>query len=412
MIGSKGKIVIGKPTVIECGDRCRLQSEIIFRDTCYEIYYEYDSEYLEWLVDDRCDAFLLLMYGAALYEGADVICEAPVTRQLYYQITSYLMPMMSKYIDEYHMLNIVADLAPEVPSSHLENTAALFSGGVDSFYTLLGRIESGNAFNPITHLVFNNLGALTKDLQTSRLLFAEKVKKMEEIAQSFGVKLLAVDSNILEISSQLPEVISSPDMYKNAGAVYGVKKLFGTCYWSSSGCGVSNLNVTLDDMAQYDFFNTTLVSVRDLRFYLMDITATRMDKVRFIADNDVVKANLQVCHGDNDSKCFKCSRTLAELYALGKLDEYNEVFDISWYKAHFYDRLGYTLGDKNEWDHGYCQETIETAKANGIPIPLRAWVLAWLKWRPILFFKRTLKGSSILRRFYERFDVRHKLNFE
>lgn len=411
-MASRGKIIIGKPTVVELGDRCRLQSKIEFRGTHYEIYYEYDSEYLEWLVADRCDAFLLLMYGAALYEGADVICEAPVTKQLYYQITSYLMPMMSKYIDEYHMLNIEADLAPEVPSSNLENTAALFSGGVDSFYTLLGRIESGNAFNPITHLVFNNLGALTKDLQTARLLFAEKVEKIEEIARSFDVKLLAVDSNILEISSQLPEVISSPDMYKNAGAIYGVKKLFGTCYWSSSGCGVSNLNVTLNDMAQYDFFNTSLVSVRDLRFYLMDITASRMDKVRFIADNDIVKTSLQVCHGDNDSKCFKCSRTLAELYALGKLDEYTEVFDIPWYKEHFNDRLGYTLGDKNEWSHGYCQETLEAAKANGVPIPVGAWVLAWLKWRPILFLKRTFKGSSFLRKFYERFDVRHKLNFE
>ena len=65
---SRGKIIIGKPTVVELGDRCRLQSKIEFRGTHYEIYYEYDSEYLEWLVADRCDAFLLLMYGTALYD--------------------------------------------------------------------------------------------------------------------------------------------------------------------------------------------------------------------------------------------------------------------------------------------------------------------------------------------------------
>ena len=410
---SRDKIIIDAPVIISCGDKCRLQSNIGYLDETYNIYYEYDKKYSDYICDETCDPFLLIMYATAIYIDAVIICKGPITKQLYYQITHYHMPLLAASIDAYHVVDISAELVSEVPSDNLTNTAALFSAGVDSFYTLLGRLgKDDDAYNPITHLVFNNLGALTKELDTANVLFEEKVRRIAAIADGFQLELVAVNSNILEITSDLPGAVSSPDFYKNAGAVYGLKRLFGTCYWSSAGGIAPGAFATLDDMAPFDFYNTSLISVRDLRFYLMDLTASRLDKVKAIADDSIVQKHLQTCHGDNDSKCFKCSRTLAELYALDRLDDYYDVFDIDWYKAHLNDRLGYTLGDKNEWYHGYCQEILEAAKDNGVSIPIGAWFMAIFKWRPTLFLKRTLKNSSFFRSIYERFDIRHKLNFE
>ena len=136
---SRDKIIIDAPVIISCGDKCRLQSNIGYLDETYNIYYEYDKKYSDYICDETCDPFLLIMYATAIYIDADIICKGPITKQLYYQITHYHMPLLAASIDAYHVVDISAELVSEVPSDNLTNTAALFSAGVDSFYTLLGR---------------------------------------------------------------------------------------------------------------------------------------------------------------------------------------------------------------------------------------------------------------------------------
>ena len=61
---------------------------------------------------------------------------------------------------------------------------------------------------------------------------------------------------------------------------------------------------------------------------------TRMTKLKKVVDYVPSYRYLNVClkDGDNCGVCEKCVRTLLGLDALGKLDEYNQVFDTQYYK--------------------------------------------------------------------------------
>ena len=103
---------------------------------------------------------------------------------------------------------------------------------------------------------------------------------------------------------------------------------------------------------------------------------------------------------------------MLELYALGKLDLFSKenggTFNVKYFLDHLADRTAFVIADLDERKHGFTQESLRMAKKMGKRIPLRAWPLSLLKWRPLLFFKRKLSSNKRMREIYETNNIRER----
>jgi hypothetical protein len=92
------------------------------------------------------------------------------------------------------------------------------------------------------------------------------------------------------------------------------------------------------------------ISTERMSFYSAGSEITRLGKVKEIADWTVAQKHLQVCgyNGDNCGTCRKCVRTEMELWSIGKLDNFKQVFDVPAFKKNFGHYAARTLSRKND----------------------------------------------------------------
>ena len=89
-------LTIGRPYVKRYDEKSRLISDITVDDKVYKIFVEVDSIYEKYLCYERSDAFLIPLFYYGMKYNHDIECVAPVTEDLYYQITEYLIPLLKR----------------------------------------------------------------------------------------------------------------------------------------------------------------------------------------------------------------------------------------------------------------------------------------------------------------------------
>ncbi|UAY56402.1 hypothetical protein [Arachidicoccus terrestris] len=186
-----------------------------------------------------------------------------------------------------------------------------FSGGVDSFYTLLKHKAE------ITDIIF--VHGMDIPLNKTRLR-SKTVEALKSVASAFHINLIEVESNIRE---QL-------DPYADWGLMlHGVAMTsvglllqddFSKIYISSSR-EYSNLF----PLASHPMLDH-LWSTNRIRFIHDGAEATRIEKVRLVSTSTIALQHLRVCWKNTDgayncSKCEKCLRTMISLYSFDKLEQ-------------------------------------------------------------------------------------------
>lgn len=385
----------------------RMVAEFELGEKKDELFFEVDEKFGSYLTPERSDAFVMIALIWALYDGFDIECEAPITDRLYYQLSEYLLPIICRYIGQYHRISIKGPVAQEVePIEHGVVTG--LSCGVDSFYSVLSHMDIPIESRRLTHLIMNNVGALTKKYDQSVEVFRKRKRIFSEIADDLGLEFVAVNTNIVKHLEGYSDYVNSPEPFKNAACAYALKRLF-SCYYLAAGIDLDKFCFTWEDPAFYEPIVLVAMSGTFLPFYSTGAALKRGEKLECIVDEAIVQKNLNVCGDENDSSCSKCTRTLFELYALNRLEMYDRVFDIEYFKNNLADRIAFTVFDPNERMHGYCQETLKIAKRNKVRIPLKTYFLGIFKYAPLFFFKRKLGKWTRLKRFYHRHDLKTKL---
>lgn len=186
-----------------------------------------------------------------------------------------------------------------------------FSGGVDSFYTLLKHKAE------ITDIIF--VHGMDIPLNKTRLRF-QTVEALKSVARAFHINLIEVESNIRE---QL-------DPYADWGLMlHGVAMTsvglllqdhFSKIYISSSR-EYSNLF----PLASHPMLDH-LWSTSNIRFIHDGAESTRIEKVRLVSTSETALQHLRVCWKNTDGaynccKCEKCLRTMISLYSFDKLEQ-------------------------------------------------------------------------------------------
>lgn len=261
-----------------------------------------------------------------------------MSEKLYYQLTEFLIPSIAKNIGKYQKIKIISETTSE--KLHSENAVgASVSGGVDSFYTLLKNNDRKESSFNITHLTFFNAGASgAVGGDESRARYKERVNWIREVALITNKKLLTVDTNFNEFLHQEHE---STHTFRTLAIPLAMQKLFGK-YFFASGFEYSKFAFLETDTASYDLLSTRCISTESLSFFLSGGEASRLEKVQFISQFDIVKERLNVCIKEttNCSRCDKCVRTILALYALGALDGFSKVFDTAYFYKHKHKYFG------------------------------------------------------------------------
>lgn len=325
-----GQIYIESPYLENAGDKTRLCARCHIDNVHeYIVWYEVDGRYKEYICWERADAFVVNFLFYAMEHGLDIISEKEISERLHYQLREYLIPSISKWIDNYHEIKIEAPIS-DMKLETANMVGASLSGGVDSFYTLYKHLECCEMSYRITHLTFFNAGASGEyGGEKAREIYMERIRWIEDVASRLNLPLVCIDTNINEI---LMEVHVYTVTFRALAMVLALQKLFGIYYWSSNST-FDEFAFNAKDPEDYDLLTLQCLTTENTRFYLSGGEVTRMEKEEYISQFEVPRKKLNVCIAEtiNCSKCDKCQRTMLGLYALGKLDLFEEVFDLDFF---------------------------------------------------------------------------------
>lgn len=395
-------IHIGIPRLIWRGGSARLESDISWQHKGQEIkeniWFEVDDEWGKYFMTEMSDPFILAMFEVAIEEGLDIICEAPISEDLKYNLETYFIPIFAKKASGLKPFKLIGDtVSSRIESQGVAGTG--FSAGVDSFYSVLSHINIPYETKRVTHLLLAVNGAAQTGItaELDQEWYKEEMSKFRGYADEMGLKLIGVNSNV-SLLNHYRNLFKGGSGITTSGFVFALRKLFGTYYWASA-YEADVLEFRTDDVGYLEPFFLPLLSVDGLRFYHSGAEVNRMEKVEFIADNPVVQKGLTVCgYTTNCGVCSKCTRTMAELYAIDKLDKFKQVFPrIEAYKKHF----GRSLGRELAQDHSpFTTEILDMMNKNGKKIPVTAYFWKWCWFKPFFFLKKKLKYNKFLMKLY------------
>ncbi|WP_334064107.1 hypothetical protein [Alteromonas genovensis] len=238
-----------------------------------------------------------------------------------------------------------------------KKTVALFSGGVDSFYTLLRRRTPKNEGTTLPvigelHGILNVWGfdiPLDKEDE-----YREIENLLDSVSAAYGVKNHSVKTNIKQtrFSRALWGGLS------HGAALAGIGHLFSNDY-SELLIGSSH---ALPDLQRWGSHALTdpLFSSMGMTIVHDGANASRVEKTSLVAQSTYSLQKLRVCwkHGaaNNCSSCPKCLRTMTTLKLLGKEKEASS-FDFS----NFSPKLLTTLHLQDASDVSFIDEILDLA---------------------------------------------------
>lgn len=396
MSRTNGKIIIGKSYIYDVDDDiCRLAASIQLPSEKKELYFEVEKKYKKYLCNEVADPFVFSLIYYALIKGMDIVCEDPMSEQLYYQLVNYYLPVVTKAIIHFHIISIETKTIPYNANCMEKNAVgASVSGGVDSFYTILKHYKKELSSFNITHLLVANILGEYKDEKDIHSKFEIIKKRGKSIANELKLELVSVYTNVYEFKHyRMPNYHT----FKTCSLVLALKKLFGV-YYFASGYSIADLKIEAGDTAHYDLLNLQTISDKKLTFYSSGGEIPRTLKTEYIASNAIVQKYLQVCNiniDKNCSLCSKCNRTLSTLDVIGCLGKYDKIFDIGTYNSQRRKIWSDILSRKSEYD----MENSHFAKERGFVFPKGTKILAWFK-MPYYKMLEKINNVKVIRKVY------------
>lgn len=397
----KNKVLkIGKPYVVDYDENCaRLCAELFLDgEKVYDVWYEADKKYKDYLCYERADGFVVTLLLYAMEHSYDIVCDQCMSSELYYSLTTYLIPAIAKNVKKYHRIKIKASTTSELlPSAHA--VGASVSGGVDSFYTLLKHYNKDKKEFNVTHLAFFNAGASgAKGGDLARERYKERIEWIKGVSDELKLDMVCVDTNINEFLLQPHEPTHT---FRTLAIPLMMQKLFSK-YYFASGFEYDQFEFAEAAIARYDMLNVQNLSTPNLKFYLSGAEASRNKKLEYISNHPITYDKLNVCVAEahNCGKCDKCIRTMLELYGLKKLDLYKETFDVDYFYKHKSDYFKVMLALKN-WKtnpvHKDWEEVYQLVK-NDVTIPNRISGEINLAYR---ILRRKIYSTDFGKKFYD-----------
>jgi hypothetical protein len=220
-----------------------------------------------------------------------------------------IQKLFQNWDDRFNVVRITAPLG-EPHQSSTGGTGLFFTGGVDSFFSLLRHREE------ITHLIFVRGFDIKRDKQEVE---GSVLPAMRAVATLMKKTLVEVSTNIREFSDGI--VDWALDYHGTALAAVALllaptlNKVYIAASHLESDTFRWGSHLLLDPL----YSTETLSLIHD------GANATRVEKVAAIADDRLVQQTLRVCNkagAYNCGRCEKCLRTMINLRVAGALEKF------------------------------------------------------------------------------------------
>lgn len=398
-------MTLGEPFIEKGSEKSRLCCKVTIEENSssrdFTLWYEADNKYCEYLCCERQDAMLVTLLTYAMHYGHDIICQAPVSGQLLYQIVQFYIPAMVDNLPQWHKnIKIIA----HTTSEQLVNAGAVgtaVSCGVDSFYSIYENLDPIVPQMKLTHLVLLNAGGTgNSGDEKPRIWYNKKIDAILPYIEETGLEFVGMDTNINEIYNNGDEGCHYSGVTRTLGCILALQKLFHIYHCPSA---YELKDMAFDDEPQkHELLNMICFSNENLLLLSSGMQLSRIDKVKEIAKYEPSYYYLNVCnHGfDNCSNCEKCIRTMTELYANGCLELYSNVFNVEYYKSNFGLLMGRYIFDKSHnLFYTPIRKKLDEAK---ISIPTWSYLYYHLYRKPYVYLRQGLKNNIFVRKIYER----------
>ncbi|MBE6963735.1 MAG: hypothetical protein E7443_03920 [Ruminococcaceae bacterium] len=356
-------IRIEKPYLRQNGDSVSLCAQITIGACRSEAWFTVESEYGACLTDDRLDAFVVGVLTTAMRMGEDIVCEAPLTRRLKYQLEQYLIPPMAANMEIYHPIAIHAPVTDEALSC-AGAVGTGWTGGVDCMYTLMHHIAAQEKSRRLTHLLIASNGAL-ESADNEAMLRTMARRARQGIAKEYPLSVVTVSSNLHLIQDENYLAVAG---FRLPAVVLALQKLFGT-FLNSGAYEFSRFSFVQENSAYYELLPLFCFETDNTVFYSSGGNVTRIQKLQELSEFPPARKYLHPCiygREQNCGQCGKCIRTQAALYALDKLEVFAEAFDV----AAFYKNKDEILAKVAVSAHSqHYAEVLQVMKQRGMELP-------------------------------------------
>ncbi len=291
----------------------RLVGEVVRAEAEHrtQVYFQFPIEYRDF-VDESAAPFLIAMLVPAMIAGEPLESAVPASPELTFSLRR-VHGLMHFWYPELHQVAIRVPEMLLAPTPLRNRAASFFSGGVDSFYTLLRYHRGERLPVPLTHVVMMR-GVETR--LEGIVGVGDSENSAAEAAAAVGVRAIFGETNIRSVFRAHWE-----NYYFGSG-------LAATAYALSRGFDYSCIPSSLNYRNVIPHGSSPLLdelfSTPQLRIVHDGADARRPDKVARIVEwaPELVLSKLRVCTrnkgGDsNCGRCYKCVRTAISLDVIG-----------------------------------------------------------------------------------------------
>ncbi len=300
------------------GNSIRLVGEVTYDHRFFKperIWFEVAEDYAGFLTDSG-NPWLTCLIPLAVTIGEPLRIGRPVDRHLFDNVQE-LMRIWVGWYPYLHIVPIEAEIVDAAPREMQAKTALFFSGGVDSFHTLLRYdAEAGQG----THRTIDDLLLLWGfDIPIHNNTAFERVADdVQRVATDLGKEVVVVASNLRQTRFQQTMYTNHSHGSFLAAIGLALEKRYKELIISNSDTGKNQ-----DPWGSHQFTDP-LHSTANTHIRHYGVEYDRVEKTAYIAQFRVAMESLRVCWlsdtGENCGSCEKCHRTMLTLELLGALE--------------------------------------------------------------------------------------------
>lgn len=291
--------------------RERISHQFSIGKKSYDVYFESNQIPLK-LPDETLFAASLL---PAMKTGIP-LAPLHIDRQLY-QSVSEIMDIYRLWVEGLNRIDSSAIVPVDRDTSSGTQTGVFFSGGVDSFFTLMKNLDE------VDTVIFVH----GFDVHLEDITHRQRVsKQVHRVANQLG-------KNVIEIETNLKSMLDNflPWRWAHGAALASVAHLLTPVFKRIYLASTYSYDALLPH-GSHPLLDP-LWSSSNLQIAHHGCGARRSEKIMYLADYDIVLKNLRVCYKNleysehnrnweyNCGKCAKCIRTMIALQIAGKFDE-------------------------------------------------------------------------------------------
>ena len=303
----------------------RASAEVIWEDNerpSQEIFFEVEKPFAAWITANP-HAFLAATLVPAMHFGERRIAiDAEICPSLLsglHRIMRLFQGWYVHYGPDAVLPRIEADILPAgYPSVNPPHAAFFMSGGIDSLATL-----RANQLNfPVEHPDAFKTAVVVRGLQEEVDIYhAEILASLSAIAADAGVTLLPISTNVRYLVDDWQFWAHEFESAVFASVAHTLSGRISAITLASS-----DYERDLIPHGSHPLLDPNYSS-SDLRFIHDDVTLTRLEKTKLVAEWEPTLQRMRVCNFPesadqlNCGHCEKCLRTMLALIGLGKLDK-------------------------------------------------------------------------------------------